>query len=424
MRVRRSGVLAAVTGVVSLVGLATVAPPVRADASRFVLPLSVDGNRIVDGNHNTVVLNGVHRDGPQAGPADYGPRFPSDAELAWLTTGAVPAAGDPSGAWKANIVRVPVSAPMWTGACPKLYSLDAQYRASVDAMVSSITTRGALALLDLHTVAPKCGSIGRFAMPDPDALTFWQQAAAHYAGNPLVAFELYNEPHDIDDAVWRNGTAGETQTTCTLEWSADAVTYKRNQLLYKACLNSPTTLKWQAIGMQALYDAVTAAAPGHLVVVDGPGWAGAPPAAPLSAAAGYLVYALHPYTCSDPKNAKLDCAHTEKAHANTAALGAWRTFSNTHGVPVLVTEVGWPTYPSGDGSRTDYTDGATFYSETIDFLQHPVCPAAVAVCPKWGILGFAFDGSNNGTYDLVEDTTRYDPNSTAAPLYQLLQANP
>jgi len=253
------------------------------------------------------------------------------------------------------------------------------------------------------------------AMPDPDVKTFWKDAAAHYAANGLVAFELFNEPHYVDDAVWLAGTSGATQTDCQpADWVPSIAIRQKNQLVYKACINNPKTVKWRAVGMQDLYDLVSTTAPRHLVVVDGPDWAGRRPRQRVNATHRNLVYGLHPYSCSDPKNTTLDCAHTEKAHANIAVLDNWRPLAST--APLLVTEVGWPAYPSGDGTRTDYTEGATFYRETIAYLRQQN--------PKWGIIGFAFDGLNNGTFDLVTDTTTYAPNSTAQPLYDLLRAQP
>ena len=49
--------------------------------------------------------------------------------------------------------------------------------------------------------------------------TFWSQVAAHYGNpkspeyNPLVAFDLYNEPEGISQSIWLNG--GETTDTYT-----------------------------------------------------------------------------------------------------------------------------------------------------------------------------------------------------------------
>ena len=62
-------------------------------------------------------------------------------------------------------------------------------------------------MLDLHwnTIAP-CGPAKPQAMADyPNAVSFWQQVATRYKNNPLVGFDLYNEPHNISESVWRFG---------------------------------------------------------------------------------------------------------------------------------------------------------------------------------------------------------------------------
>src|SRR5206468_5653323 len=105
-----------------------------------------------------------------------------------------------------------------------------------------ITSRGMLALLDLHTsVTNDCTAAERQAMADATyAPAFWSQVAARYKTNPMVAFDLYNEPHDISDAVWRNG---------------GTATYK--------------SVSFKAAGMQQLYDTVRAAGANNLVSISG-----------------------------------------------------------------------------------------------------------------------------------------------------------
>jgi hypothetical protein len=429
----------AVVSAASLSAVALQASPVQADGSTWVLPLRVDGNRITDSSTAdphagpTVVLNGIHRDGAQIDPVSTGiaPRFPTDGEVSWITTGR-------TGSWNANVVRVPVSAPLWTGACPSVYSTapwtpaPSQYRASVDATISSITSRGAIALLDLHTVAPKCVQIGRHTMPDQGAVDFWKDASVHYAGNPLVAFELYNEPHYVTQDVWLNGTADESVTDCDPHAGAthkasdvDPVvssTVQRAGIIvkltdkqkYDNCTSDSNTVHWQAIGMQALYDVVVQRAPGHLVVVDGPDWANTTPAQLLSTTADGAVYAFHPYVCPSPDA----CSATPTA--NSGLIQGWKSFSAPTGrnVPILVSEVGWPVYKN-DGSGP-YRDGRQFYVDTIQQL------AGV------GIIGFAFDGSSRGAYDMITSTSTCQatagsvcqPNTTAEPLFTFMQGQP
>src|SRR5204863_8587456 len=143
----------------------------------------------------------------------------------------------------ANIIRVPLSEALWLStSC--VY--DSSYAAKVDGVVSAITSRGMVALVDLHyNTISSCGTAKQWPMADyPNSVTFWQQLAARYKNNPLVAFDLYNEPHGISDDIWRNGGSVTWQGTT-----------------------------FQAAGMQQMYDAVRGTGANNLVIVGGNGWA-------------------------------------------------------------------------------------------------------------------------------------------------------
>jgi endoglucanase len=113
----------------------------------------------------------------------------------------------------------------------------------VDQMVDSITKRGMIALVDLHTTAAgqACGTPRLAAMADDYSVTFWTQVANRYKNNPLVAFDLFNEPHDITETIWHDGgMVGGV---------------------------------WHAVGMQQLYDTVRATGANNLVFIGGYSWA-------------------------------------------------------------------------------------------------------------------------------------------------------
>jgi hypothetical protein len=361
-------------------------------------PLTVVGNHIEDANGATVVLRGLQRDGTEGGPSTS-PATVSADELAWIGHGH-------DGSWNAGVVRVPVGSAQWTGACPSLANDAFRYRAAIDAEVTTLTGQGIVALLDLHTVTAGCTSIDRHAMPDaPVTQTFWNDAAHHYAGNPLVAFELYNEPHFVPDAEWLNGTSGATAQDCDLTQPQAplGVAYVQQLIAQRQCeLKAP---KYQAVGMQELYDLVAVAAPNHLIVVDGPGYAANPPSTRLNPDHGELVYGLHPYTCSVPGAA---CDVGSKATANTALLDRWKPLAAQ--APVFVTEMGWPVYPKGDG--TGYVDGASYYRQTIDYLDRQ--------SPPWGFVAFAFDGGTSGGFSLLSSNVTYAPNTTGQPVFDRL----
>merc|ERR1712190_258121 len=40
-----------------------------------------------------------------------------------------------------------------------------------------------------------------------NCVTFWDSVAAKFGGNSMVFYELYNEPHRVDESDWANGSA-------------------------------------------------------------------------------------------------------------------------------------------------------------------------------------------------------------------------
>jgi hypothetical protein len=260
-------------------------------------PLRTVGNNVVDGHGRPLVLRGVNRAGMEGA---NGP-------------GRAPTAPDISEAkrWGANVVRLPLGEQYWlSSSC----AYDPGYASRVDGAVDLITSRGMVALLDLHynTIQP-CGVAGAQPMADaPNSLNFWSQVAARYRDNALVAFDLYNEPHHISDYVWRFG---------------GAVTWKGHT--------------FQAAGMQEMYDAVRATGANNLVFASGNTWGNKwPTTAPLIGT--NIVYAAHVYTCPTV---------TPPACRNRAPYKSSQVLHNFvvpgHEVPVMVTEFGWPSPTDG-----------------------------------------------------------------------------
>jgi hypothetical protein len=374
VRLPRRALLAAIAAAAAAV-LSQPAPAAVAPG------LHVSGNRIVDSAGRTTVLRGVNRAGTEGGGGSSGVPV-TDAEIGWIGS-------DHAGSWHARAVRVLLGEAQWTGACESLADYPSTYHQRIDAEVRSITSRGMVALLDLHTSTAGCTSVERHAMPDaPVAQQFWSSVAKRYAPNPRIAFELYNEPHWVTEDVWRSGTARATMQDC------DPALSPAKRLLCKA-----TQPRYKAVGMQELYDLVTRTAPGHLVVVDGYDWSTAPPARLLT---GHPVYALHPYTCPGPGA----CQTAGYAHADLDVLNRWVPLSKR--APIWVTELGWPTKA---GFRN--VDGSDYYRETLSFLE--------SQRPAWGWLAFAFDGSSKGAFTLTSSTSSYAPNPTGVPVFRALR---
>lgn len=316
-------------------------------------PLRTSGNAILDGNGHRLVLRGINAWGLED---SVDPPVLDEEQIVQAKE------------WGADMVRIPLGEQLWlSSSCD--YSPG--YVAAVDQMVNWVTSLGMVALLDLHYDAVGCDAPGQLPMADdPGSITFWQQVAARYAGNPLVAFDLYNEPYGISNSVWLSGGAV----------TANGVTY-------------------QAAGMQQLYDAVRSSGASNLVVVSGNDWANDVPGALLQGT--NIAYAVHAYTCAGA--APPSCS-TPDPYSPDALLDPWITFGRSQ--PVLVTEFGWP----------DQADGT--YNQAV---------IAFAEAQGWGWSVFAFDGTTGGLFDLVSQMPAdgpYEPSPSGMPVLAALTGLP
>jgi len=340
-----------------------------ADASAVVTgPLHTSGNQILDASDRPVRLRGITRVAWETRPA-------TEDEIAHVR------------GWGANIVRVTMGEDGWNQLC-MTKSYDGDYRAHIDDMVQWITSRGMVALLELATnprflCDPNADGPQKMAA-FPSSATFWQSVADRYKSNPLVAFELYNEPHDISPDVWlRGGTVIDGAVV------------------------------WRAAGMQQLYDTVRAQGAQNLVFVSGPGFASTPPATLVS---GYnVVYAAHMYTC--PTNPPPNCkvikktgpggriwlwVPVENPYDPTPLFDRWASLATQQ--PVVLTEFGWPSTESGEYNAN-------------------VIAEAEGRGMSW--IAYAWLGSPEGQFSLVADTgPNYDPTPAGVPVKDGLSVTP
>lgn len=272
-------------------------------------PLHTAGNQIIQANGSPVTLQGVVLQGLEDEAYLNDPGVTQDAVVQ-------------AKVWGANFVRVPLGEQFWLSSnCDYVSS----YQSAVDQVVNWITSMGMVALLDLHTnTVDGCeGGTENNMADEAQSPTFWSEVAQRYGNpasvqyNPLVAFDLYNEPHDVSNSVWLNGG----QTTDTY---APYQTY-------------------QAAGMQQLYDSVRGANAQNLVFVSGTNWANDPPAQLVNGT--NIVYAAHYYTC--PNSAPPACSNANP-YDPSQDLNLWLPLSQTQ--PVMVTEFGWPS--DHDGTYT------------------------------------------------------------------------
>jgi endoglucanase len=152
--------------------------------------------------------------------------------------------------WRVNVIRLPVAQDRWFGMAPSQSDDGSVYRSIVDGVISAAAAKKAYVVLDLQwsNTGHWGARIGLHNMPDLNSEFFWKDAAARYANNPAVLFDLYNEPHDVSWDVWKSGGVIEEKD------KDEVVTYK-----------SP--------GMQRLLDTVRATGAKNVVVAGGLDWA-------------------------------------------------------------------------------------------------------------------------------------------------------
>jgi aryl-phospho-beta-D-glucosidase BglC (GH1 family) len=222
--------------------------------------------------------------------------------------------------WHANLIRLPLSQDRWFGKAPDQNDGGEAYRALVHRLVDFCEAQDAHILLDLHwSDAGVWGrNIGQHNLPDANSIAFWKSMAPVYRGNPAVLFDLYNEPAHITWDEWLNGgpvTESDEKTKATLAY--------------------------QAVGMQAVLDAVRSTGARNVVVAGGINWA-------------YEVSGIvHGHSLSDPDGAGVVYAVHPYPHAfkgiGRETIDQWAARMEAFGksYPMIVTEFGsseamWP----------------------------------------------------------------------------------
>ena len=207
-----------------------------APAQAATLAVQVNGNRLVDQNGTPLRLLGVNRSGTEYACVQGWGIFDGPSDAASIAAIA---------SWHVNAVRVPLNEDCWLGINGVNPSYGgANYRSAIGGYVSRLHAAGLVVVLDLHWNAPGTTlALGQQVMADADhSPAFWSSVASYFLSDPAVVFDLYNEPHDISWACWRDG--------CT------------------------TSGGWQAAGFQSLVNAVRATGATQPVLVGGNGWAG------------------------------------------------------------------------------------------------------------------------------------------------------
>jgi hypothetical protein len=112
-------------------------------------------------------------------------------------------------------VRIPMAASTWLGVetnaskanMDKYPSLNLQYQGLIADFVSNYTAYGIVVILDLHWTDDDTDNAAMAGKGKTNCVDFWDSVAAKFGNNPLVFYELYNEPHRVTQDAWANGDA-------------------------------------------------------------------------------------------------------------------------------------------------------------------------------------------------------------------------
>jgi aryl-phospho-beta-D-glucosidase BglC (GH1 family) len=107
--------------------------------------------------------------------------------------------------WHMNALRLPVSG--W-------YYQDPRFLPTLDTIITQANQAGLYVVLALFDNDKSGSPYGKgAAVPKAENVTFWKFMAAHFAQNPMVLFDLFNEPTDMTAQNYLNGGGSVTGST-------------------------------------------------------------------------------------------------------------------------------------------------------------------------------------------------------------------
>lgn len=124
--------------------------------------------------------------------------------------------------WHMNALRLPTS--NWEYA-----KFTADYMNQLDQVVQEANQAGLYVILDLHDNV-KSGSPYTSKdsdVPKAEDATYWKAIAAHFKTNPMVMYDLYNEPQESSWNEWLNG-GGKTSDGASIVGFKDLVAAVRS----------------------------------------------------------------------------------------------------------------------------------------------------------------------------------------------------
>jgi hypothetical protein len=252
--------LAAAAGLVGLAACGSKSSPGGgaggAPGNPSPMALHVQGGSLVDGTGKTVRLLGINRAGTEYMCATSQNVFDGPFDQASV---------DAMVSWHVNAVRLPLNEDCWLAINSSGANGDGEYyQDTINYYVGLLNTAGIYVIVDLHWNAPGATrSKDQQPMPDADhAVDFWTSVATYFKSNPMVLFDLYNEPYPMSNngasdpwGCWLNG--------CTMTRYSTGKTNNQSTFV---------TANWQAAGMQSLVTAVRGTGATNVVIASGIEW--------------------------------------------------------------------------------------------------------------------------------------------------------
>jgi len=167
--------------------------PAQKTTASSMMFLHAQGTQIVDGAGNQVLLRGAEIESAFDDMANW----KSGVRLSHILNSTV--FNSMVQVWKMNTLRLCLS--NWTWAADPTTFIQ-----QLDTIVQEANAAGLYVVLNLHDDGKAGSPYGDTAdLPKTEDNTFWQAMALHYAANPMVLFDLYNEPKDTSWSQWLNG---------------------------------------------------------------------------------------------------------------------------------------------------------------------------------------------------------------------------
>ncbi len=254
----------------------------------------VSGNQILDGSGRPFIARGLEI--YDVSSSNWKENLVRDASVGDLSPAEFQAA---SQFWHANLIRMQLTEDDLLPSSPP------GYLAEIDSLVSLANSDGMAVI-----VSDQTEETSNSPAPTAESVSFWSQVARHFASNPSVIFDLFNE--------WRipnSDLGGESQA-----WA-----------LWQKGGTDPATGR-SYVGMQELVNTVRQAGATNLILAQGIGAGGVlDQVTSHQLTGGDIAYAVHPYFNSQEAS-------------NPTSLWDERFGTASQAVPVMADE--WGEYQS------------------------------------------------------------------------------